>query len=156
MFPQPEQVAQYVLPLRTRSPGQSVVAVGVGRSSGMINCGLRCPALPNSLRWHEVPVQGQIRSGLVSRHEVSGRGRGGRLVRVLRACIRVAAAAVWLPAVVVLVWCAMAAGPDVLAVAQTSAWAQEPSDLGSRAGRAAAAVEDEGEGQGVGGSTLDG
>ena len=61
------------------------------------------------------------RSGLVSRHEVSGRGRGGRLVRVSRDCIRATAMAVWLPSVLVLVWCAMVAGPDVLAVAQTSA-----------------------------------
>src|SRR5271157_5972988 len=100
--------------------------------------------------------QGQNRSGLVSRHEVSGRGRGGRLVRVLRDCIRATVVAVWLPAAVVLVWCAMVAGPDVLAVAQTSARAQEPSDLGTRAGRAAAAVEDEGEGQGVSDTALDG
>ena len=34
--------------------------------------------------------------------------------------------------------------------------AQQPSDLGTRGGRAAAAVEDEGEGQEVGGTALDG
>ena len=50
--------------------------------------------------------QGQSRSGLVSRHEVSGRGRGGRLVRVSRDCIRATVVAVWLPSVLVLVWCA--------------------------------------------------
>ncbi|MGA2704646.1 MAG: MotA/TolQ/ExbB proton channel family protein [Isosphaeraceae bacterium] len=77
-------------------------------------------------------------------------------MRVLRDCIRATVGAVWLPATVVLVWCAMVAGPDVLAVAQTSARAQEPSDLGTRAGRAAAAVEDEGEGQGVSDTALDG
>jgi len=77
-------------------------------------------------------------------------------VRVLRDCIRATAVAVRLPAILVLFWCAMVAGPDVLAVAQTSARAQEPSDLGTRAGRAAAAVEDEGEGQGVSDTALDG
>ena len=77
-------------------------------------------------------------------------------MRVSRDCIRATVMAVWLPSVLVLVWCAMVAGPDVLAVAQTIARAQEPSDLGTRGGRAATAVEDEGEGQEVGGTALDG
>ena len=77
-------------------------------------------------------------------------------MRVSRDCIRATVVAVWLPSVLVLVWCAMVAGPDVLAVAQTSARVQEPSDLGTRGGRAATAVEDEGEGQEVGGTALDG
>jgi biopolymer transport protein ExbB len=65
-------------------------------------------------------------------------------VKVSRNCIRVNVMVVWLPAVL------------VLAVVQTSARAQEPSDLGTRAGRAAAAVEDEGEGQGIGATATDG
>ena len=41
-------------------------------------------------------------------------------MRVSRDCIRATVMAVWLPSVLVLAWCAMVAGPDVLAVAQTS------------------------------------
>ena len=61
----------------------------------------------------------------------------------------------WLPAVLLLAvaWCTVVAGPDVLAVVQTSARAQEPSDLGTRA---ASAVGDENAGQGVDGTTSDG
>jgi len=49
MFPQPEQIAQCVQSLTAASPGQSVMAVGAGRSSGTINYGSRCLVFPKSL-----------------------------------------------------------------------------------------------------------
>jgi hypothetical protein len=50
MFPQSEQVAQYVRPLPAASSGQPIVLVGAGRSSGMIGRGSRCLVFPNWIR----------------------------------------------------------------------------------------------------------
>ncbi len=72
-------------------------------------------------------------------------------MRALRGCFRASAALIRLLLIFALVWGPMPAGLGVIALTQSSARAQESSDLGSRPSRVTSAA-DEGDGQGGNGA----